>query len=130
MNPLVDRRLRRSTDPLVALHHQLSSTKSEQGFDALVIADSAGMVMAAVGSWAVCEEIAAYAPLIDRGLTDDATSASERVRSLSAKVNVQRVDVGDDTLLLCSRAQPSGDAPGHQSLERTAQGIRRILEAA
>lgn len=130
MNPSADRRRRRSQDPLIALHHQLTSAKAEQRIEAIVIADSAGMVMAAAGAWATCEEIAAYAPLIDRGLADASLSASDRLMTMSRGIHVRRVDVAGDTLLLCSRSEASEKAPGEAWFDRTAAGIRRILRAA
>src|ERR1700690_2854417 len=62
-------RRRRSPDPLVALHYQLSSTRREGALDTIVVADGSGVVVAGAGSWAACEELAAFAPLIARGET-------------------------------------------------------------
>ena len=54
-----DRRLRRSSDPLVALHYQLSSTRARSDLDAIVVADPSGVVVARAGSWPVSEELPA-----------------------------------------------------------------------
>lgn len=61
---MVERRSRRSHDPLVALHYKLSATRRDGGLDALVVADADGLVIAGAGAWPLCEEVAAYAPML------------------------------------------------------------------
>ena len=82
-----DRRRRRSADPLVALHYQLSVTRSRGELDAIVVADASGVVVAGAGSWPVCEELAAYAPLLAEGswasMTDSVTSRVDSLRTMS-----------------------------------------------
>ena len=62
-----ERRKQRSTDPLVALHYQLAQSKTRSSVEAIVLADPSGVVVAGAGSWVVCEELAAYAPLFSQG---------------------------------------------------------------
>ena len=64
--PPQDRRKQRSTDPLVALHYQLAQSKLRSAAEAIVLADGAGVVVAGAGSWVICEELAAYAPLFSQ----------------------------------------------------------------
>ena len=47
-----ERRRRRSPDPLVALHYQLSSVRKDGALDTVVVADGSGVVVAGAGSWA------------------------------------------------------------------------------
>ena len=61
-----DRRQRRSVDPLIALHYHLAQARTQSSLDAIVVADASGVVVAGAGSWAACEELAAYAPLLAR----------------------------------------------------------------
>lgn len=117
-----ERRHRRSPDPLVALHYQLSSTRREGSLDTIVVADGSGVVVAGAGSWAACEELAAFAPLIARG------EMKERA------VIVRSVDVGGDRVLLCARPV-EGESDEARSardvaMKRAALGISRILQAA
>ncbi len=120
-----ERRSRRSVDPLVALHYQLSSTRREGSLDTVVVADGSGVVVAGAGSWAACEELAAFAPLIASG----SHPAFERV-------SVRSVDVGGDKVLLCFRRSATGDESVDVKNERervmreAAVGISRILQAA
>lgn len=129
-----DRRTRRSTDPLVALHYQLSSTRARGELDAIVVADASGVVVAGAGSWPVCEELAAYAPLLaegDWGTVSD--SVSSRVESLRKDVEVRSLLVAGQEVLLCARRHRRGAAPGEgvaRDLDQAAAGVSRILSAA
>src|SRR5208282_2231924 len=66
MTTLEDRRRKRSQDPLIALHYQLAHARQDGELEAIVLADTSGIVVAGAGSWATCEELAAYAPLLAR----------------------------------------------------------------
>jgi hypothetical protein len=118
-----ERRRRRSPDPLVALHYQLSQARREAALDTLVVADGSGVVVAGAGSWASCEELAAFAPLMFEG----AMSNDERV-------TIRSVNVGIGRVLLCARVGDgeSEEARGARELamKRAEQGITRILQAA
>jgi hypothetical protein len=114
-----ERRRRRSPDPLIALHYQLSTTRHEGGLDTVVVADDAGVVVAGSGSWAACEELAAFAPLMMRG-----DYAFDRV-------TVRDVDIDGNRVLLCARAPTRDeDTSRDAALVRAATGISRILRAA
>lgn len=130
-----DRRLRRSADPLVALHYQLSTARARGDLDAIVVADPSGVVVAGAGSWPVCEELAAYAPLLaDGSWASMDAQVSSRVEALRGEVDVRLVSVGDQDVLLCTR-QKRGVAPtttdaSLRDLDATAQGVTRILTRA
>jgi len=114
----LERRTRRSHDPLVALHYQLSETRRRGALDTVVVADGSGVVVAGAGSWAACEELAAFAPLILDG----------SVRGFD-RVTVRSVKVGGDRVLLCARGADTAQAREH-AISHAAQGISRILQAA
>lgn len=118
-----ERRRRRSQDPLVALHYQLSETRRLGLLDTIVVADGAGVVVAGAGSWAACEELAAFAPLIHGGEVEG-----------FERVTVHSVDVGGDRVLLCARSasdrDQKDDASRAQAMKHAALGISRILQAA
>ncbi len=118
--PNDERRRRRSHDPLVALHYQLSEARRRGALDTIVVADGSGVVVAGAGSWAACEELAAFAPLIHGGTVE----ASERV-------TVRSVDVGGDRVLLCARttsaASDEEKSAHEQAIKHAALGISRIL---
>jgi hypothetical protein len=122
-----ERRHNRSSDPLVALHYQLTQTRHEGRFDAVVVADDSGIVVAGAGAWAICEELAAYAPLFAQaGSTAPALARSSRLATMQTDVDVQAVDVEGQTVLLCTR----GGRRGRDTLGRAAEGVARILARA
>lgn len=119
-----DRRRRRSADPLIALHYQLSHARKDGAFDAIVVADPSGVVVAGAGSWVACEELAAYAPLFAQdGLSD---SVSSRIDDLRGVVDVCKMQVAGQEVLLCAR----GGEARKKKLEDAALGVSRILRAA
>ncbi len=121
-----DRRQRRSPDPLIALHYQLTSARSLGELDAIVLADATGVVVAGAGSWASCEELAAYAPFLEAGELALSHDVSRRVSMLRREVEVRRVPLGSTEVLLCAR----GGTGRRASLDRAAVGVSRILSAA
>jgi hypothetical protein len=122
MTPIAqERRKQRSTDPLVALHYQLAQSKSKSSIDAIVLADTSGVVVAGAGSWVVCEELAAYAPLFSH----DAGSLPSRVAQLRAECDVREMTAGGQPMLLCTLGKTSARA---QAAEDASHGVVRILE--
>lgn len=121
----LERRRKRSADPLVALHYQLAMARTEGELDAIVLADTSGVVVAGAGAWPVCEELAAYAPLLV--CSDGSTpSVSRRVEALRPEVEVLPLTVGGQDILLCAR----GSKKNAERLTQTAAGVERILNAA
>jgi len=131
-----ERRRRRSADPLVALHYQLTETRSRGELDAIVVADVSGVVVAGAGSWPVCEELAAYAPLLAEGAwASMSDSVTTRVDSLRRDVEIRSLLVGGQEVLLCARRHRRGEGqlPGEaveRDLDDAAAGISRILTQA
>jgi hypothetical protein len=136
MTHLEDRRRKRSVDPLVALHYQLAYARKNGALETIVVADSAGLVVAGAGSWAACEELAAYAPLIARSNVDEmssglnglSTPVASRVDTLRREVGVRTMVIDGQEVLLCARAR--GDSAREASLTQAAEGVVRILNRA
>ncbi|MEO8875953.1 MAG: hypothetical protein ABI461_10220 [Polyangiaceae bacterium] len=122
-----ERRKKRSHDPLVALHYQLSIARAEGDLETIVLADHAGTVVAGAGSWSACEEIAAYAPLFSQ---DDEDGAGSRISELRSEVEVRALRISGQDVLLCSRRTRSAAPPREDAVSRAAEGISRILRAA
>ena len=121
-----ERRRRRSHDPLVALHYQLSHARSEGDLDAIVVADASGLVVAGAGAWAVCEELAAYAPFLAAEGAGQGDDLSSRIAALRGNVDVETIDIGSQEVLICAR----GGRARKESLRSAALGIDRILRVA
>jgi len=127
-----DRRRKRSSDPLIALHYQLSHARSDGSLETLVLADPAGVVVAGAGSWAACEELAAYAPLLARIPCAEAATSTEdgsmsRILAMRSEVEVRELMISGQNVFLCARGSSSATAP---AMDHAAQGISRILSAA
>lgn len=120
----LDRRRRRSEDPITALHYQLAHTRAEAGLDAVVLVDDTGCLVAGAGAWPTCEELAAYAPLlVDRDAVGSATVGT-RLAALEGEVVVHTLTLDGVEAVLCSRG---GDPSRAGSIARAVDGCRRIL---
>lgn len=115
---MVERRSRRSHDPLVALHYKLSATRREGALDALVVADADGLVVAGAGAWPLCEEIAAYAPILE-----DAGEQALPSR-LAGRVQVRH----GDGLWVCAVREEGAD-PSTVDWNGLEHAVSRILAA-
>lgn len=120
---VTDRRKQRSSDPLVALHYQLAQSRSRSSVEALVLADTSGVVVAGAGSWVVCEELAAYAPLF----AQDAAGLPPRVATLRAECEVREMTAGGQPMLLCALGKTAARA---LATETASRGVVRILETS
>lgn len=124
-----ERRVRRSNDPLVALHYALSTTRARGELDAIVVADASGVVVAGAGSWPVCEELAAYAPLLAEGQWGSVTpQVSSRVESLRGRVAVRSLTIDGQEVLVCARQKRESEGV-ERDLDHAAEGVIRILAA-
>jgi hypothetical protein len=121
-----ERRQKRSVDPLVALHYQLSYARQDGKLDAIVVADGSGVMVAGAGAWAICEELAAYAPLLADSADAMSPTTASRVDGLRRQVDVKRVELDGQEVLLCAR----GGASRTVFLDQAARGVARILSAA
>ena len=126
---LEDRRRKRSADPLIALHYQLSHARQDGSLDTVVLADPSGVVVAGAGAWAACEELAAYAPLFTQKMEEGPVSS--RIASMRNEVEVRPITISGQEVLLCARGSRQGiDGVRDVVLARVAAAVSRILSAA
>ena len=119
-----ERRTRRSSDTMTALHYQLSAVRHDAGLEALVLADAAGCLVAGAGAWPTCEMLAAYAPLLaHRSMVNNDLLAST-VEPLTDGTEVRSLSIDGSEVLLCARGSSGLRGP---SIARAASGCRRIL---
>jgi hypothetical protein len=114
-----ERRTRRSDDPLMALHYPLTFARFEGEFEALVLTDAAGCLVAGAGPWPTCEMLAAFAPLFvsrPRGGPEN--------REYPSNVEIRRLLIDGSEVLICARGGGHARVP---SITRAASGCRRIL---
>jgi hypothetical protein len=125
--PSSERRTRRSRDPVTALHYQLASTRALGGLDAVVLVDDSGCLVAGAGAWPACEELAAYAPLLEDPSKIVRRAVSERIGELSRRATTRVVDLDGSGLVVSCRG---GVVDRALFLDMAATGVRRILSAA
>ncbi len=121
-----ERRLRRSHDPITALHYQLAETRRVAALDAVVLVDDSGCLVAGAGAWPVCEELAAYAPLLAEAGAPVRSVVSHRIAALAGHVERVLLDIDGQPAILCGRG---GSAGRSAALERARAGVLRILAA-
>lgn len=114
-----ERRIRRSDDPMTALHYQLAFARQEASLEAIVLADSSGCLVAGAGAWPTCEELAAYAPLI---ATRASAPKASRVATIAEDAEAHSFSVSGAEVILCVRGPAQAEL-----MTRVAAGCRRIL---
>lgn len=123
-----ERRRRRSDDPITALHYQLAHTRSEARLEAVVLVDDTGCLVAGAGAWPLCEELAAFAPLLADRRAVGNTVVGSRLAAIEPEVFVRSLSLDGMDALLCGRGG-EGDATRADLIARAADGCRRILAA-
>lgn len=121
-----ERRKRRSVDPITALHYQLAATRRSASLDAVVLVDDSGCLVAGAGAWPACEELAAYAPLLEDPSSVQRRLVSARLAELSTEVECVSFEVDGGAVVLSCRG---GDRHRVEALMQAADGVRRILAA-
>ena len=103
--PADERRRKRSDDPLVALHYQLAHARTEGRFDAVVVADGSGVVVAGAGRMGHLRRARRVRALCSPRASGPSRASTTRrgSPSFAREVDVQPVDVDGQTVLLCSR---------------------------
>lgn len=117
---VVDRRAERSSHLESALQLLLRSQRQRGELDLIVLASAEGMVIAHDGPRNLCEEIAAYAPLLARGAP--VAIDSRRIRGLT----IHAFMLGRQEMILAIRG--GSDNRLTEALALTSiQGAMRIL---
>lgn len=119
---LTERRSRRSHLSHLALRYQLEHVKTNGGLEALVLADDAGMLVAAAGETGVCEELAAVAPLMGRSPLGMPLPPLLR----GGEVSVRPISLNGQDLYLAS---VGGGVARDALLSHSMAGVQRILSA-
>ncbi len=117
-----DRRRRRSEDASLALRYQLDAIRSAAGSEAVLVADDMGLCLASSGERVLCEELAAWLPLLG---SLDVLGPGHDVEALGRPIAVRRVQIEQVRLYVCAVGRQS-EGP----LDVSAAGVARILDAA
>ena len=120
-----ERRRRRADTVTLALTYQLDDCCKEGGIQAMVVADSDGLPLAAAGDVYACDEVAARMVLVGPKIrTFDGTLLGSGARW---DVQMTKVAIDGSELLVCA-VGGSADARKKQ-IARGAAGALRILAA-
>lgn len=122
-----ERRRRRSEDPITALHYQLSFARAEGELEALVLVDDSGCLVAGAGAWALCEELAAYAPLLAYPSAIQNDKVGSRLAAMARETETRTMLIDGVEAMICGRG---GSVARAASIARAAAGCRRILGGA
>jgi hypothetical protein len=125
MPETTDRRTRRSNDPIIALHYQLSSVRAEATLEAVVLVDDAGCLVAGAGAWPVCEELAAYVPFMTAQPAPATLEVADQAAELSRNTHMRSMSVDGAPIFLCAKGV--GNENTTAAIVRAAAGCRRIL---
>jgi hypothetical protein len=117
---VVERRLERSSSLDNALELLLRTQRARGEMDLMLLATADGVIVASDGPSEVCEELAAYAPLLARGLA--LTIDSKRLRGVS----VHAFMVGRQEMVLATRGGVDDRLTSTLALA-SIQGATRIL---
>lgn len=93
----------------------------------MVLVDGGGALVAGAGAWPICEELAAFAPLLARRSAGSADVGCT-VDALRGQVLLQAMDVDGAEVFLAART--GGARPPGGDLVRAADGCLRILGVA
>jgi hypothetical protein len=114
----IERRRKRSSYLSLALQYWLVSVAKRRQLEALVLADSTGLLVAASTRKEVAEEIAALAPLLDEKKYETVAGREH------LPIAIRKMPIADGALLLCALGQ---DDKTRDSLRQAVDGIKRIL---
>lgn len=132
MNLKAERRLKRSADPIIALHYRLAAEKKAGALKAIVVSSREGSIVGACGSFPQCEELASIASAWRPG-----ESRAMHTSFLEREISVH--EVWPNTFLAARRGGPIASA-GIAALSRSqrnadlesdliaaCEDVRRIL---
>jgi hypothetical protein len=125
LSSVQDRRRRRTTQVMEALHFALDACREGADLTAIVVADEFGLTLASSGSQATCDELSARLPILARK-AGSYQGVLTGARGL-VPVAMKRFTVANTELYCCAIG---GDREQHAAqLYRAEMGVRRILAA-
>jgi hypothetical protein len=117
---LPERRRHRTEDTLEALTRLLEATRRQAGLQAVAVADTAGCLLAGAGASRLCEELAAWAPVVARGAAND--SVASCLDAFEGRTRLRRLRVDGVEIVVACLGEERAD-----ELEAVSAGCQRIL---
>ena len=90
-DPREDRRRNRTEDALEALTRLVEASRRRTGVEAVAVSDPNGMLLAGAGAARLCEELAAWAPVVAHGADNDTIPTS--LDSFEGRMRSRRLTV-------------------------------------
>lgn len=118
-----DRRIDRTENALGALAKLAEATRRRAGLTAVAVSDGTGMLLAGAGAHRLCEELAAWAPLVGRGPDNDTVPSC--LDAFEGRTRLRRFAV-DGFEIVVSFCGPGADETGE--LDAVSAGCARILK--
>ncbi|HTQ05404.1 MAG TPA: hypothetical protein VMI54_16185 [Polyangiaceae bacterium] len=118
-----DRRLDRTEDALGALAKLAEATRKRAGLAAVTVSDGTGMLLAGAGAHRLCEELAAWAPLVGRGADNDTVPSC--LDAFEGRTRLRRFAI-DGFEIVVSFCGPGAESSAE--LDAVSAGCARILK--
>ena len=120
-----DRRRNRTESALEALTRLVEASRRRAGLEAVTISDRAGLLLAGAGAHQLCEELAAWAPVVARAADND--TVPTLLDSFEGRMRLRRLSV-DGIEIVVTFCGERADHP--EELEAVTRGCTRILGSA
>jgi hypothetical protein len=117
-----DRRRDRTRNALEALTRLVEASRRRSGLEAVTVSDPSGLLLAGAGAHRLCEELAAWAPVMARGADNDTVPSS--LDSFEGRMRLRRLSIDglEVVVTFCgARAEHASE------LDAVTAGCTRIL---
>jgi hypothetical protein len=121
-DPDADRRLDRTCDALGALTKLVEASRRRAGLTAVAVSDAMGLLLAGAGAHRLCEELAAWAPLVARHADNDTVPTS--LDAFEGRTRLRRLAIDGFEIVVSFCGPNSGSSA---ELEAVTAGCARIL---
>ena len=124
--PASDRRLDRTSDALGALTKLVEASRRRAGLTAVAVTDSTGLLLAGAGAQKLCEELAAWAPIIGRHADNDTIPSCLDIFEGQTRLRRFAVDGFEIVVSFCG-PNAATNARTNGELDAVSAGCLRIL---
>jgi hypothetical protein len=121
---VVERRRDRTEETLSALTRLLEAARRRSGLEAMSVADSSGLLLAGAGPVRLCEELAAWSPLVSRRADNDV--APTCLDGLERRTGRHRLSLDGIEVVVSTAGRVT---PPRGEMDAVTAGLRRILSA-
>ena len=122
-DPATERRQNRTESALEALTRLVEASRRRSGVEAVAVSDPSGLLLAGAGAHRLCEELAAWAPLMARGSDNDTIPSC--LDSFEGRTRMCRLSI-DGFEIVVSFCGKEAAAPSE--LDAVSAGCNRILK--